>query len=326
MKLRVIAFTRRGAELGRRLLSVLPGELAEGFGPGKVDREAWTAESFRSADALLFIGAAGIAVRSIAPFVARKTEDPAVLVMDEQGRHVIPVLSGHIGGGNRLALSIADAVGASPVITTATDLSGLFAVDVWAVEQGLAIENPEAIKSVSSKLLRGERVRLKSEFPVSGAAPEGVDVTEDGPADIVISLHSGAEGLRLTPRCLTLGAGCRRGISADAVEAAFAALTSREGISPSAAERVRSIDLKAREAGLLKFCALRGLPFETASADALAAVPGTFSESAFVARTVGVGNVCERAAVLGGETLLIPKYAQDGVTLALGLREPRLTF
>ena len=167
--------------------------VSRGFGEGKADLRAWTAHAWEASDALLFVGAAGIAVRAIAPHVASKTNDPAVVAIDEAGRFAVPLLSGHLGGANELAQTVARAVGAIPVITTATDVRGVWAVDTWARCAGLAVSNPEAIKRVSARLLSGGRVTLYSDMPISGQPPEGVDIASDrARADIVVSPFAGA--------------------------------------------------------------------------------------------------------------------------------------
>ncbi len=167
--------------------------VSRGFGEGKADLRAWTALAWEASDALLFVGAAGIAVRAIAPHVASKANDPAVVAIDEAGRFAVPLLSGHLGGANELAQTVARAAGAIPVITTATDVRGVWAVDTWARRAGLAVSNPEAIKRVSARLLSGGRVALYSDMPISGQSPEGVDIASDrSRADIVVSPFAGA--------------------------------------------------------------------------------------------------------------------------------------
>ena len=167
--------------------------VSRGFGEGKADLRAWTALAWEASDALLFVGAAGIAVRAIAPPVASKATDSAVVVIDEAGRFAVPLLSGHLGGANELAQTVARAAGAIPVITTATDVRGVWAVDTWARCAGLAVSNPEAIKRVSARLLSGGRVALYSDMPISGQPPEGVDIASDrARADIVVSPFAGA--------------------------------------------------------------------------------------------------------------------------------------
>ena len=149
-----LAFTEKGLALAQKLASALPGTVARcgHGGPGLAD---WTAEQFAHTDALIFVGAVGIAVRAIAPHCRNKAVDPAVVVLDECGHFAVPILSGHLGGANDLARALAAVCGAVPVITTATDANGVFAVDAWARHQNCAVLEPGRIKRVSSKLLAG---------------------------------------------------------------------------------------------------------------------------------------------------------------------------
>lgn len=292
----LISFTGRGQSLAETLANALDGQAVRYNREQSLD--GWTREHFQTGNALVFVGAAGIAVRAVAPYVKSKATDPAVVVVDETGRFAVPILSGHLGGANDLAQKIANLCGAVPVITTATDLSGVFAVDQWAKRQNCAVLNPEKIKSVSGALLAGGRVELCSPWPVAGEPPEGVS-------------------LRLMPKIAVLGVGCKRGTPQAALEAAFAALP----IHPSSFCKVCTIDLKRNEPGLLAFCRAHGLELETFSAAEMQGALGEFSPSEFVERVTGVDNVCERAAVLGsGGTLLLKKRAGDGVTMAVAVK------
>ena len=118
------------------------------------------------ADAIIFVGATGIAVRAIAPFIHGKAVDPAVLVIDEAGRYVISLLSGHLGGANALARTAAALIEAEPVITTATDAESAFAVDTFAKENGFLLTDLRKAKEVSAKVLRGEKLRIYSDIPM----------------------------------------------------------------------------------------------------------------------------------------------------------------
>ena len=161
MKVSIIAFTDNGMEIAYKLSNSLSEANDVDFARcGKGALSTWTEEHFSTNDALIFIGAIGIALRAIAPYIKTKTKDPAVVVVDELGQFSIPILSGHIGGANELALQIAEDLGSIPVITTATDINKVFAVDTWAKSQGLQILNPQCIKLVPSKLLKGESVHV----------------------------------------------------------------------------------------------------------------------------------------------------------------------
>lgn len=333
MKLGCICFSPAGQSLARTVLPKL-GEDWEtdiecGYGPEKRELSKWAGEMFAEADALLFIGAAGIAIRAVAPFVTSKLQDPAVVVMDEAGRYVISLLSGHIGGANRLASHLAELSGGQAVITTGTDVRGVLALDAWATENDMVILNPEKIKDLSARMLRGDMVALYSDAPLEGPAPKEVSLTDTPErADVIVSYraHPDFRGLHLVPRCITLGVGCRQKATADTIREVFMETVEATGILPSAVYGVYSIDIKAREPGLLAFCELLGVPLRTYSAAQLNAVTGAVSRSDFVKSVTGADNVCERAALAGGGKLLVPKTARDGITVALALKELSYSF
>ena len=328
MILELIAFTAHGTDLAVRLAGALTarGHRASLTREG-LSASEWTARAFSRSQGLIFVGAAGIAVRSIAPLLQHKSRDPAVVVVDEGGQFAIPILSGHLGGANDLAREIAALLGGQAVITTATDVSGVFAVDQWARHQNLVVCTPEKIVEVSSSLLKGKKVTFWSRWPVAGEIPAGLLAAERETADVVVDWYR-PEGsaLWLCPRTLRVGVGCRRGTGAGAIRALLEAVLGGERLPLAALEAVCSIDLKGDEPGLLALCGELDLPLTTYTAQELETVPGEFSASPFVAEITGVDNVCERAALAAGGVLLRKKTALNGVTLALAGREPRLTW
>ena len=335
MRVSCIAFTERGYALAERTARALsdcaqtgeddPGwnvSVSRGFGEGKADLRAWTALAWEASDALLFVGAAGIAVRAIAPHAASRANDSAVVVIDEAGRFAVSLLSGHLGGANEFAQIVARAAGATPVITTATDVRGVWAVDTWARCAGLAVSNPEAIKRVSARLLSGGRVALYSDMPISGQPPEGVDIASDrARADIVVSPFAGANAGASVRAAETTGEVVPAGETGKP-----AGVRAQAGISPSAVREAATIDVKAHEEGLLAFCRARNIPLATYSAEELSQVEGSVSPSDFTRATVGVDNVCERAALAGGGKLFFPKLAHGGVTVAFSKVTIELSF
>lgn len=336
MKTNIFAFSERGSALALRISgyyenseihSIEKFAAPYGFTAHKsvcADMETL----FREAGLLIFIGACGIAVRDIAPHLKSKTTDPAVLVLDDAGTFVIPILSGHIGGANRMAHDLAARLGATPVITTATDVSGRFSVDAWAAEHGFAISSMKTVKDISAAILTGD-VPVMAEMPLPSALPAGLTAGGTGAVGIYIGIRTAspfAETLRLIPRCVTLGIGCRRDTPEGAIRDAVTAALAGAQIDLRAVRGVASIDVKREEAGLLAFCRERKIVPAFYSAAELAAVPGAFSDSEFVKKTVGVGNVCERAAVIDGGTLILPKYAENGVTVAASVSDWRLSF
>lgn len=319
MKLAYLSFTEKGRQLAGRLAAALGGT-AQRCG-ASCSLEAWTAAHFSQSDGLVYVGAAGIAVRAIAPHLKSKTTDPAVVVVDECARYAIPILSGHLGGANDLARAIGRVCGAIPVLTTATDVNSVFAVDEWAKRQNCLVLNPEQIKTVSAKLLAGGTVTVQSSWPIAGQPPWNVCQTEDRGADVLLDIHPGTgEKLHLVPRIAVLGVGCKKNVSFQMLEAALAAFLERTGVCEQAISAVASIDLKKNEPGLLDLCAAHGWPLKTYPAEQLREVEGQFTPSAFVKGVTGVDNVCERSAVLAsGGTLCQGKTARDGITMALAL-------
>lgn len=328
MDIAAIAFTQAGLALGRRLQRLLEGDtvsLAAATGEQKVSFRHWTEEHFPVRDALIYIGATGIAVRAVAPFLKSKTCDPAVLVLDDRGRFCIPLVSGHLGGANALARRVAELIDAIPVITTATDNHGVFAIDTWAKAQGFTLENPQGIKTVSSQLLEGKTVRIRCDFPTAGRIPEGLVLVHEKPYDAAITIKpkTNQSTLFLIPPVACVGVGCRKNIALEALEEAYHMLLRKGGIDPAAVCGLYSIDLKAEEPALLALAEKLGLPLITYSAAQLNGVKGNFSASAFVQKTTGTDNVCERSAVLGsgGGRLILKKNAGNGVTMAMAFKD-----
>jgi len=331
MNVAVITFSERGYALGKRLLSYFTqsGDAANLTRCGQGELAAWTKEHFGH-DALIFISSCGIAVRAVAPLLTNKTCDPAVVVIDELGGFAVSLLSGHIGGANALAVRLAHFLDAMPVVTTATDVNGVFAIDAWAAKRGLKIANPERIKWVSARLLAGETIEINCPFPISGLLPKGTRLCDKG-GDVLITYRTRGreEALRLVPPVVTLGIGCKKGISCEAVERAFGLALRKSSCHPLAVAQVCSIDLKVQEPGILEFCRAHELPYKTFSARELLAVRGVYTASAFVKQVTGVDNVCERSAVLGsgeGGRLLTGKDAGNGVTMALAISPFTICF
>ena len=329
MRLSIFAYSRQGCHTAQRISALLAGEdcrcytmekyLISGFLPMEKPAVNFYGPLFHSCDALIFVGSCGIAVRQIAPHVRDKKADPAVVCIDELGKFVIPLLSGHIGGANALAQKIAEGIGAVPVVTTATDINGKFSVDAWAARNSCYISSMAAAKAVSAKILEAP-VPLLSRFPLKTPLPSGVIEEAQGELGILLSWKEEApfqETLRLVPPVLHLGIGCRKGISREAVSQAVEQVFKDYAIDRHAIKCAASIDLKAQEAGLLDFCREAEIPIAFYTVQELQAVPGEFTKSQFVSSITGVDNVCERSAMLGADRLIVRKTACNGVTVAV---------
>ena len=213
-------------------------------------------------------------------------------------------------------------------MTTATDINGKFSVDAWAAERGLFLSDMKAAKAVSAAILEGP-VPLKSDFPVRGTLPPGIVPGKSGPVGICISWRRQTPfktTLLLVPPAIRLGIGCRRGTPAEAIGALVDETLADHRVHPAAVKSVGSIDLKQDEPGLLAFCRERGWPVEFYTASQLEAAEGDFTPSDFVRRTVGVDNVCERAAALGGGRIVVQKTAGHGVTVAAAAERYEVRF
>ena len=338
MNIALFAYSRQGCVTARRVLACFPEDSVQPYtmerfeepGFGSIQRPArdFYGPLFQANQALIFISSVGLAVREIAPHLRSKATDPAVIVLDELGQFVIPVLSGHIGGANDMAKKIAESLGSAPVITTATDINGRFSVDAWATKQGCALSSLSAAKAVSAAVLEGD-VPLCSQFYLPVPLPEGTFAGESGPLGVFIGWRTKAHfarTLRLIPRVLRVGVGCRRGISAEAVVRAVQTVFAENGLDTAAICGVCSIDLKQDEAGLLAACEKNNWPVHFYTAQQLRDVAGDFTPSDFVRSVTGVDNVCERAALLDAEKLIVQKTARDGVTVAVAAEHWEVRF
>lgn len=286
-------------------------------------------EYFEQVDAIVFVTASGIAVRSVAEHLTHKSKDPAIVCMDECSKHVISLVSGHAGGANALTQMLADVMWATPVITTATDVEGQFSIDDYAREHNLVVTDWAKAKAISAEVLAtGAKPVWVDEAEVSQEEEKnaceickeqkstGIDVgkiendgceNEIGVQKLQIGSHQviitpkdvpvDAQTLQLIPRCIVAGVGCKKGTPVDKIEHAVQEAFAKAGMRMEALCAVASIDLKKEEAGLLEFCETRNVPFETYAAEELQAVSGTYSASEFVSGVTGVDNVCERSAV-----------------------------
>ena len=345
----MICFTERGAWVCRRLFHKLKetGEECEAIIPKRFLREEWkkeglkereeeflsqwTGKMFAEKRAMIFVSATGIAVRAIAPWIRDKMTDPPVVTVDEGAQFVIPLLSGHVGGANELARHIADWLEAVPVITTATDVNGKFAVDLFASASHMTITDRKEAKNISAAVLEGKQIGVFSDLPIK-KLPDGFVMDRWCEENICITVkdpsfpEKKASYLRLVPRAVVLGVGCRRGTDPEFMKEKVFALLKEHGIDPAAVKAIASVDVKQDEPAVLDLkqlfdgeCLHQPCEQRFYTPEQLNQVPGDFKESAFVKKQIGVGNVCERSACAAGGKLLVEKQAGDGITLAAAL-------
>ncbi len=333
MRINVVAFSTNGCRTALRVKDALEGEDVRLFSKTSSDSlgleaiegktSEWTGRSFEECDAIVFVGAIGIAVRYIAPYVKRKDRDPAIVCLDELGRWTVALLSGHIGGCNALTERIATAIGSEPIITTATDLNGRFSVDTFATLNGLRIMSLAKAKDASARILDGRFIGLHSEIEIIGKVPDGLTVCDSGEFGICISPDPGSKPfgstLNLVPMDIVLGVGCKRGTDPDKLKEFVRRKLSEMGIAPERVGAVASIDLKKDEAAILDLASSLRAPVTFHTSDELNSLEGEFSSSGFVRSVTAVDCVCERSAALvsGGRDFLLRKTAENGMTLAV---------
>lgn len=334
MQMRIIAFTKQGVELAKKIgyglqqqkNNVIKVYTLEKYCndpillPMDKTLSKWSEEGFKEDQALIFISATGIAVRAIAPFINHKSKDPAVVVLDEKGQYVIALLSGHIGGANQLARVLAVLTGGVPIISTATDINGVFAVDEWAKRRGYCIRNPKEMKLFAATLLDGHRIRLITPFQIEGPLPKLFTQIEEGSYALEVTTHLNQteKSLQIVPPIITLGIGCKKGTSMVAIETFILHTLKEANICIEAVGSMATIDLKKDEEGLLAVAQKYQWTLHFHSSEALMQVPGDFSKSVFVAQITKADNVCERAAVAtSGGKLIVKKQCHNGVTIAL---------
>ena len=345
MKAVIFSYTRRGAKLSlriRKCLQALDYETEVYASEKYVEVDSSLKKSasckeeakqaFQDDQVIVYIGSCGIAVRAIAPYVKNKTVDPAVISIDELGRFVIPLLSGHIGGANEIARKIAQEISAQAVITTATDINDLFAVDEWATKNNVHIGSMYAAKEVAAALVDGEDVGLISNYSITGELPFGILNDRRTRVGIVIDdddeLKPFPITLNLLPKVYYLGIGCRRNTAMENIENLVLQSLDELKINIKAIAGIASVDLKKDEEGLLAFAGKYSLPISFYAAAELESQQGKFSSSAFVQSIVGVSNVCERSAVAASEggRIILPKSSLNGVTLAIAKKDPLISF
>ncbi len=289
-----------------------------------------TDKIFTESDALIFICACGIAVRAVASHIVSKTSDPAVIVVDDCGKFVIPVLSGHIGGANRLSEVIAEKINAVPVVTTATDTGKKFSPDSFAVANNLIITDMKIAKEIASTVLNGEKTGLVSSYKCYNI-PAEISHENNCRTGICISKNPDRKPfpvtLNLVPKNIIIGIGCKKGVTCETIERrVLESLLSAE-IFPERICGVATIDIKSDEKGLNEYCRKNNFVLKYFTSAELMDLQGDFTPSEFVRKTTGADNVCERSAVIcSGGRLVMRKNAGDGVTVAVAEKPVIIDF
>lgn len=321
MKLGVIAITSGGHKLADKIATLIPEatilQKEKGQSTASLLRHHW-----QRFDGFICIMAAGIVVRSIAPLIEDKAKDPCVVVMDEKARYAISLLSGHLGGGNDLALKAAALTGASPVITTASDTLELAPLDLWAQANNLVAPPRTELTKLSAKLVNCGKLYLYADVEVY-SLPPGLSLT-DNPAlsDIIVSHHSFQEKELdcsfFRPKNLIIGSGCNRGTPAEEFEIALQEMFKELQLSTSSIRNLASIDKKNDETGLLQFASTHNWDIAFFTSTELNTLNNL--EISFAAlKAVGAIGVAEPASLLSAQStqLISRKRKWKNVTMAI---------
>lgn len=330
MKVAYFYLTVQGEDLAKKLCQKKSGDL---FGKEKFRETMQSA--FQTHDALICIMATGIVVRTLAPLLVHKTKDPAVLVLDQEGNYVISLLSGHIGGANALAKEIASYTGGEAVLTTATDVSGKLAFDIFAKKNQLGIENIENLKWISGALVDGKCVDVIANEPIPDIFDEQIKKVEqpgDNPLVVIdetLLVDANVPVLYLRPKNISVGVGCTKNREPKAISEALKTVLKEEKIHPCRIANIATIPLKSKEEGILALAREYRVPLKIIPKEKVESLDFdrlNIHQSAFVKNTTGLPSVSTACAYLASYKgkIIKDKAKFKGVTIAIAKKENKI--
>ena len=320
----IIASTDKGVQLGLQIQKEFARSVLVSTRLNNIESIAGFLENnFTKFDTLIFIGALGICVRSIAPYLKDKKEDPAVINMDDNGNFVQPVVSGHVGGANELALKIAHAMGAQPVITTSSDLQGLWALDTlaarfgWKASSDLNHQISLFVNNKPTALLLD--IKDKGTQYLEKTKPSFVDCYYDyqqidfSRYELFIAVtykqyNVAIPALYYYAPVLNIGMGCSRDIESNLLENSFKSQLQQHHLAIESVKALGSIDVKHDETAFIALADSLNIPFVTFTADELN-TQTAINPSEVVMSKLGVHSVSEASAMLlaNNKELIIEK-------------------
>ncbi|MDK2919073.1 MAG: cobalt-precorrin hydrolase [Candidatus Petromonas sp.] len=336
----IITLTRGAAELGLKLMKEYRDAVLyinkkfdiKGDNIHKIENDIKDLISniFNKYDCLIFIMATGIVVRTIAPHLRDKMRDPAVVVLDEKGRHVISLLSGHLGRANEYTLDIAERINGNPVITTASDVNNTLAIDTMAMKLNCRIEDLKKATKVTAHIVNGEKVGIISEIQLNMDLPDNlviIGIKEElkyVKGLIYITNKDSVENMAedtvvLRPPNLVVGIGCRKGKRKEEIVRAVKESLKQINRSPLSIKHIATIDVKKDENGIKETADYFKVPLVIIDSKEVKKIENNFQISSFVKKSIGVGAVSEPVAVLSsnGGKLVLNKTKYDGITVAV---------
>lgn len=337
MRWAVITLTKGALELGLKIKSVIdnvdlysnPKWSSDQSRPTGSNFNEFISKIFHEYDILVFIMASGIVVRSIANLIINKTQDPGILVMDEKGKYVISLLSGHLGGANDAARLLSEKIGSEPVITTASDVIGSMAVDNLAMFLGCEIDNMNTAKEITSNIVNGYKIGIFTEIPINFSIPDNIkkinnlEEIDEYSGIIIVSnkiISVPKPHVRLVPKNIVLGLGAKKGILAESIISAIKNELEANNIDPRSIKKIATIDIKKEDKDLSEAVKYFNLSLEYIKKEDILKIEDKFEKSDFVKKSIGVGAVCEPVAYLSSSKkgrFISKKKSYDGITIAI---------
>lgn len=316
----IISVTEKGDLLGEQIRSSMSGDLyckskIEDFSLDRI-----TEICFEKFTSIIFIGSTGIAVRAIAKYLKGKEVDPAVVVVDVCNKFSISLVSGHLGGANRLAKKVSEILNNTLVITTATDNMEVIAPDMIAVENSLLIEDLKKAKNIASRMVNGKEVHFKDDENYI-ECPKGYTATEmlvDNTVWVTNKADEEKDVLKLIRKNIVLGIGCRRNTDYEKMYDFVRSTLAENNIDLRAVKLIASIDVKKDEKAILQLKDNLNCMTKFFSKEEILAVESKYEGSDFVKSIVGVSAVSEPVIELSSASLKVSKLKRDGITLAIG--------
>jgi cobalt-precorrin 5A hydrolase len=349
----IIALTRKGLETATKISAALekleiknnlysPEQCVQcGAMPLDMRLGEFVKDIFDKVDAIIGVMAAGIVVRAVAPCLESKLTDPAVVCVDVSGRFAISLVSGHYGGANELTRIVAREIGAVPVVTTASEVMGKISVDEVARLLHCNIRNPDSLVAVNSALVNGKRLVLVLvgdvkipnlvlgyEIKHSDNVKEAVEVLKSFDAGAIITRGKVPSGKLpkpatiLTPKKIAVGVGARKNSTENEIVKAVTCALARADVPLERVDRLATVDIKKDSPAMIGAARKLGLPLDFVTVEALRSVKheGLSPDSKMVEEKIGVGGVCERAALIAAgknAKLILKKMKMNGVTAAV---------
>ena len=326
MKLICFSFSEMGSKLGEFLTKLERYNIVH-YRSSSLDKGIKQAvkEAWEEYDGIIFISATGIATRLIAPHIEHKTKDPAIIVIDDLGRYVISLLSGHLGGANDIAKYIGEKINGLPIITTASDSRGFQSIDIFAKDNNYYMENMKSITKLAAMMVDNKKIGFYSEEKAIIDYPkleilQDLNNIEDIDGIIMVSSKKIKLDIPYTilrPKNINIGIGCRKGIEGDRIIEAIEEILDKLQLSNKSIKSIGTVEVKKKEQGIIEASKHYNCPLKIFSIEEIKAVEDNFEKSQFVKNTIGVFSVAEPCAYLLGGKFISMKTKHNGITISI---------